>query len=398
MLLKANLHLCAMPMLSVVMPCLNEAKTIGACVHRALGALQACPGIDTWEVVVADNGSTDGSQQIAAQAGAQVVHVDQKGYGSALHSGIMATNGDWILFADADESYDFGEIDLFAARLQTGAEMVIGNRFKGHIEKGAMPFLHRYLGTPVISAIGRRSFGVRLGDFNCGMRAIVKQVYLRLGMKAPGMEYASEMIARAGMLGLRIDEVPISLHKDKRGRKPHLRTWSDGWKHLRLLLLLNPKWLLLAPAIIFLFTGFVFGSLLAFSYIQVFSLVLDIHTLYYASIFLIIGIQLLQFYVLARLFGSNMGLYPARRFSEVVYRLFAFEKSLLAGSAILLTGIGLSLYAVWQWQKAGFGSLDPVSVFRIIIPAGFCLAVGMQVVVFGFLLYTFKHMQTSPLS
>jgi hypothetical protein len=215
-------------------------------------------------------------------------------------------------------------------------------------------------------------------------------------MKAKGMEFASEMIAKASIQQLKIGEVPVNLYRDGRGRKPHLKTWRDGWKHLRLMLLLSPKWLLLYPALMFLVVGMVLGGALLFSYIRVFNLVLDIHTLYYASVMFMVGIQLLQFYILARLYGSSTGLYPARKFSRIVFKLLAFERALVAGSIIFFTGIALTLYALYQWKLRQFGPLDPAYVFRIIIPAGFCISIGMQVIVFGFLLYTFRQFVFSP--
>lgn len=378
------------------MPCLNEANTLARCISSARLAL-AQAGITQSEIIIADNGSTDDSVAIATAAGARVVHVTTKGYGAALHAGILAAQYEWIIFADADESYDFADVPQFIPAIRSGADLVVGNRFTGGIDAGAMPLLHRYLGTPVISWIGRQSFAVSLGDFNCGMRAIRKAAYEQLNMQSPGMEFASEMIAKAGLQRMHIAEVPVRLHKDGRDRKPHLKTWQDGWKHLRLMLLLSPKWLLLAPAIFFLMLGLLLSSTLLFSYIQVFNLVLDIHTLYYASIFVMLGTQLLQFYVLARLYGSKMGLYPARQFSQKINRWLDFETGLLLGGSIFLLGFLLSAYAVWQWQQAGFGPLDPSAVFRIIIPAGFCIALGMQIMVFGFLLYTIRQLQQPTL-
>ncbi|HMP92145.1 MAG TPA: glycosyltransferase family 2 protein, partial [Phnomibacter sp.] len=326
--------------ISVVIPCLNEARTIGTCIQKAQQAISRS-GL-AGEVLVADNGSTDGSATIAHSLHARVVPVPEKGYGAALHTGISQARYDWVLFADADESYDFTELERFIPPLQAGAQLVVGNRFAGGIAPGAMPWLHRYLGTPVISFIGRRSFGVTLTDFNCGMRALHKPSYLQLSIQSPGMEYASEMIAKAALHKWTIAEVPVSLHKDNRGRKPHLKTWSDGWKHLRLILLLSPKWLLLIPALIFLTLGLGLGTLLVFSYIKVFNLILSIHTLYYASVFVIIALQLLQFYVIARLYGHSIGLYPARRFASMVKHWLSFEKGLLLGGFLLLTGLALS--------------------------------------------------------
>lgn len=375
---------------SVVIPCLNEAKTIGTCLQKAKRSLAQLQ-LSFSEIIVADNGSNDGSMEICLAEGATVVRVEQRGYGAALDAGIREAKGDWIIFADGDDSYDFSEMGAFVPLMQEGYELVVGNRFAGNIQQNAMPFLHRYLGTPVISFIGRRSFQVPLSDFNCGMRAIKKSAYLNLGMKARGMEFASEMIAKAGLNQLKMAEVPVNLYKDGRGRKPHLRTWQDGWKHLRLILLLSPKWLLLYPAVLFLTIGSILGGLLVFSYIRIFNLVLDIHTLYYASVMFMVGIQLLQFYILARLYGSNMGIYPAKQFSNIVFRIMAFEKALVAGSFIFFLGLLLTAYAVFQWQQSGFGELDPAYIFRIIIPAGFCISLGMQVIVFGFLLYAFRQ-------
>ena len=383
-----------MPSVSIVMPCLNEAQTLQRCIGQARQALEAA-GMASPEVIVADNGSTDGSIDIAQASGARVVSVPVRGYGAALHAGIMHASSEWVLFADADDSYRFTELSHFLPHMHHHVDLIVGNRFAGGIDAGAMPWLHRYLGTPVLSWIGRRSFGVKLGDFNCGMRAVRKAAYEKLHMQCTGMEYASEMIAKAGLQRMHIVEVPVSLQRDGRNRRPHLKTWQDGWKHLRLMLLLSPKWLLLAPAIIFLLAGSFLGGILLFSYVEVFNLVLDIHTLYYASVFLMVGIQLLQFYVMARLVGSNMGLYPARRFSQFVFRWFGFESGLVAGGLLLLAGILLSLAALRQWQEAGFGPLDPSSVFRIIVPAGFSIALGMQCIVFGFLLYTIRQMQTT---
>ncbi|CAN5681253.1 glycosyltransferase family 2 protein [soil metagenome] len=379
-----------MSSLSVVIPCLNEANTIGTCIRKAILALQQLQ-LDSSEIIIADNGSTDGSQEACRKEGVTLITVEHKGYGAALDAGIKAATCEWIIFGDGDDSYDFGQIAAFIPMLEKGCQLVVGNRYTGNIQKGAMPFLHRYLGTPVISFIGRRSFRVSLGDFNCGMRAITKRAYLQLDMKAKGMEFASEMIAKAGLHQLKLCEVPVNLYKDGRGRKPHLRTWQDGWKHLRLILLLSPKWLLLYPAMFFLIIASLLGGALVFSFVRVFQLVLDIHTLYYASVMFMVGIQLLQFYIIARLYGSSMGLYPARRFANIVFRLLAFEKALLAGAAFFFTGIALTLYAVYQWQQKSFGPLDPTYVFRIIIPAGFCISVGMQIIVFGFLLYTFRQ-------
>ncbi len=380
--------------ISVVMPCLNEASTLGFCIKEAQTALEKA-GVHDTEIIVADNGSTDGSQQLAQELGANVIRVNQKGYGSALHAGISAARYDWVFFADSDMSYDFRNLEHFIPEMHHQADLIVGNRFKGHIDSGAMPFLHRYLGTPVISVLGRRSFGVNLGDFNCGMRAIKKDAYVKLQMQSGGMEYASEMIAKAGLKKLDIREVPVDLRKDGRDRKPHLSTWQDGWKHLKLILLLSPKWLLLFPSLFFMIAGLLLGSILLFNYVSISDLVLDIHTLYYASIFFVVGFQLFQFYLFAKLHGHKMGIYPKRKIVNDINRYFSFENSLILGSIIFLSGIFLSAVAVWQWKASGFGPLDPVKIFRIIIPAGFCISIGIQSMVFGFMMYVFSSLKNN---
>jgi glycosyltransferase involved in cell wall biosynthesis len=343
--------------ISIVIPCLNEANTIEGCIKRARQTLEHL-NIPAWEIIVADNGSTDGSQQIITGSGAALVLVPVTGYGAALDAGIRSANFEWIIFADGDSSYDFSDIGNFIPLMNASNDFIIGNRFSGNIEKGAMPFLHRYIGTPVISFIGRRSFGVNISDFNCGMRAIKKTAYEQLDMLSNGMEFATEMIAKASISKLKIAEVPVNLFIDKRGRKPHLNTWRDGWKHLRLILLLSPRLLLLYPAILFLLTGIFLSGALLFSYIKIFELILDIHTLYYASIMLMVGLQLLQFYVIARLFASNTGLDIQSNFSSGVQKLLSFERSLIAGAVLLFSGIAFTFFALYKWKLANFGPLD----------------------------------------
>lgn len=375
---------------SFVIPCLNEANTIGDCVKKAVAVI-ADLNIYNFEVIVADNGSEDGSQQIAIREGAKVINVKRAGYGNALDSGIRYAQYDWIIFADGDCSYDFGDARRFFPYMNETNDIIIGNRFAGKIEKGAMPFLHRYIGTPVISFIGRRLFGVNIRDFNCGMRAIKKSSYNKLGMVSGGMEYATEMIARASFQKLKMVEVPVNLFRDGRDRKPHLNTWRDGWKHLRLILLLSPRWILFYPAAGFLTIGLLLFTALIFSYVKVFDLVLDIHTLYYASIMLIVGMQLMQFFVIAKIYAANSGLDYDNKFPGFIQRKFSFERMLVAGSVIFALGVMLTIIAVYKWKLVNFGPLDPVAIFRIIIPAGFCIATGIQVIVFGFLMYTMRQ-------
>jgi glycosyltransferase involved in cell wall biosynthesis len=374
--------------LSIVIPCLNEAETIGHCISDAQKLLSgfSLEG----EVIVADNGSSDDSTAIAKGAGAIVVEVKERGYGATLHQGILQAKNEYILFADGDESYRFSEGAPFIHAFNQGYEIIIGNRYQGGIEKGAMPFLHRYLGTPILSGMGKKSFHVDLGDFNCGMRGIKKSIYIKLGMKSAGMEWATEFIARAAYKKCRITEVPVRLHRDGRPRKPHLKTWSDGWKHLKLILLLSPRWLLLYPAFFFFFAGSLLGVSLTFNEIIISHIVLDIHTLYFCSVFLIISLTFLEFYYMVNYYGMSLGIYPSKGITAWISRNLNFEKGLLAGVLLFLTGIGFSAAAVFRWYRLSFQNLDPQEIFRIIIPGGFCMIVGLQLVVFSFFLTMIK--------
>lgn len=376
--------------LSIVIPCLNESATIATCISRAKILLSklSIPG----EVLVVDNGSVDDSRSIAQTEGAKLIVAGERGYGAALRAGISAADGNFILFGDADDSYHFDEAMPFVEKLIDGNDLVIGNRYKGGIENSAMPFLHRYLGTPVISFIGRKSFRISLGDFNCGLRAITKNAYESLDMQSKGMEFATEMIAKAAYKKLKVSEVPVKLYKDGRGTHSHLHTWSDGWRHFRLILLLSPKWLLLLPAVLFLLLGLIFGSILVYSSIQVANVSLGIHTLYYCSVFLVISFQLFQWYLLAKIHGIQTGLYPQKKMPEFFFRHFSFEKGLIIGSLLIIAGFVLSLSVFFFWKEKQFGPLDPVQTFRVVIPAGFLIMVGIQLIVFGFIFYTIRNL------
>jgi glycosyltransferase involved in cell wall biosynthesis len=374
--------------LSIVIPCLNESGTIGTCILKAqkLLAAHALSG----EVIVADNGSSDNSRAIAIRSHAEVLDVKEKGYGSALHQGILHAKSEYILFADADDSYHFDEGGPFIEAFNEGYEIVVGNRYRGGIEKGAMPFLHRYLGTPVLSILGKKSFRVDLGDFNCGMRGIKKTTYDSLEMKSGGMEYATEFIAKAAYKKISIKEVPVRLYKDGRKGKPHLKTWSDGWKHLKLILLLSPKWLLLYPSLFFFLIGSLLGISLSFREIVISHIVLDIHTLYFCSVFLIISLTFLEFYYMINYYGMSLGIYPRRGLTHWISSHLNFEKGLLIGVLLFAAGIGLSTAAVFRWYRLSFQNLNPQEIFRIIIPGGFCMITGLQIVVFSFFLTLIK--------
>lgn len=370
--------------ISIVMPCLNEELTLATCIRRAREFLSTLPVPS--EIIIADNGSTDRSIEICRQEGVKCLQVPVKGYGAALHYGIMASSGSHIIFGDSDDSYHFDECKPFYDKLMDGADLVVGNRFTGGVEKDAMPFLHRYLGTPVISYMGRKSFRVPFTDFNCGLRAISKQAYLQLGMQSRGMDFIIEMLARAGYRKLRIEEVPVKLYKDGRNRPPHLNTWQDGWRQLRQIIMLSPKWLLWLPSLVFLISGIVLFSTLLFSRIKLANITLDIHTFFFGAVFIIIGLQLMQFYLLLRFYGFKMNLHYLSRTEEKMIGAFRFEKGLVIGGIIFLLGLLISFSALLEWSAADFGNLDPMHTFRLIIPGGLGIMAGIQIIIFSFLL------------
>jgi glycosyltransferase involved in cell wall biosynthesis len=374
--------------LSIVIPCLNESETIGNCIIKSKMLLKEFSLAG--EVIVADNGSTDDSIEIAKQHGAEVLEVSERGYGAVLHQGILYAKSEFVLFADGDDSYHFNEGSSFIQAFEQGFEVVIGNRFKGSIEKGAMPFLHRYIGTPILSMMGRKSFNVGLGDFNCGMRGIQRKTYEILEMKSGGMEYATEFIAKAAYKKCSIAEVPVNLYRDGRLRKPHLKTWSDGWKHLKLILLMSPKWLLLYPALFFFIIGSFLGISLSFNELVISNIVLDIHTLYFCSIFMIISLTFFQFYCMVNYYGMSLGIYARKGLTQWISVHMNFEKGLGIGFLLFLTGFILSMAAVFRWYRLSFQSLNPQEIFRIIIPGGFFMIVGLQIVVFSFFLTMIK--------
>lgn len=360
--------------LTILMPCLNEARTVEKCVCRALEFLRR-QQVDG-EVLVADNGSTDGSQAIAEAHGARVVQVANRGYGAALGAGIRAARGRFVVFADADDSYDFASIGPFLARLRAGADFVMGNRFRGGIAPGAMPFLHRYLGNPVLSFIGRLFFRIDVGDFHCGMRGFVRERVAALGLVTPGMEFASEMVAKAALAGLRIEEVPTTLRPDGRGRPPHLRTWRDGWRHLRFLLLFCPRWLFLYPGLALTVLGL--GGF-AVDAADLRALPLGIHSLLYMAAATVLGAQMIQLALLTKWVGIMSGVVPPQRWLARLSPYLSLENGLVAG--LLLTSLGLSWSAwlTWDWGSTGFGALDPSQTMRVVIPAVTLMILGAQV-------------------
>ena len=362
------------------MPCLNEAGTIARCIEKAGLGLQRAgvPG----EIIIADNGSTDGSQAIAKNLGARVVPVKEKGYGSALRGGIRAALGEWIIMADADGSYDFSEADRFAKKLREGFDLVMGCRLPaggGRILPGAMPWKNRWLGNPVLSFIGRFFFKCPAHDFHCGMRGFTRAAFEKMELQTTGMEFASEMVIKATLRKFKISEVPITLHPDGRSRPPHLRPWRDGWRHLRFMLLYSPRWLFLAPGLLLSALGIIFAAALSVNDIRIGGVELNVGTLMMACMAVVVGFQLVAFAFFTRVFAVAEGLLPEDPKLARVFKIFTLEKGLAAGLAVLLAGMILLLRALWLWQQAHFGLLPSMEEnLRRLIPAATLMILGIQ--------------------
>jgi len=362
--------------LTILMPCLNEAETLGTCVRKARDYL-ARSGI-AGEVLVADNGSTDGSQAIAESLGARVVAVPERGYGAALIAGIAAARGRFVIMGDSDDSYDFTALDPFVAKLREGYQLVMGNRFKGGIMPGAMPPLHRYLGNPVLSTIGRLFFGSPVGDFHCGLRGFDRDAMRRLELRAPGMEFASEMVVKATVQGLRMAEVPTTLSPDGRSRPPHLRSWRDGWRHLRFLLVFCPRWLFLYPGAGLFLAGLLAMALLLPGPVSAAGLTFDVHTLLYASGAMIMGFQAVQFWVFARIYGAQEGVVPEEGRLSALLARFGLEPALVVAGLLVLAGLGLGVAAVVIWGAEHFGPLSGMGAMRVAIASVTAMVLGLQ--------------------
>lgn len=369
--------------LTILMPCLNEAETIEGCILEAQGYLNAS-GVQG-EVLIADNGSDDGSQAMATTLGARVVDVPEKGYGAALSAGIRAARGRYVIMADSDGSYDFAHLDPFVERLRAGADLVMGNRFRGGIERAAMPPLHRYLGNPVLSGIGRLFFRTPIGDFHCGLRGFNREAVLGLHLDTPGMEFASEMVVKSALVGLKIEEVPTTLRPDGRSRPPHLRSWRDGWKHLKFLLTYAPHWLFYIPGLMIFAVGLgLFGPLLA-GPVRVGGATLDTGALILASALILIGFQMLCFYGLARLFTVRFGLLPTSERFERLRARVNVDVACLVGAAFLLAGIASAVGAIVWWGGQGWGDLSPGVIARPTAFAVVSSSIGVQLITTGFL-------------
>jgi hypothetical protein len=370
--------------LSVVMPCLNEAETLAACIRKARSSMQRC-GI-AGEIIIADNGSSDGSQAIAVSQGARVVEVKAKGYGSALMGGIGAARGTYVIMGDADDSYDFTNLMPFVEKLRAGNQLVMGNRFLGGIEPGAMPPLHRYLGNPVLTFIGRLFFGSSCGDFHCGLRGFSRDAILSLDLQTTGMEFASEMVVKATLRGLTISEVPTTLSPDGRSRPPHLRSWRDGWRHLRFLLMFSPRWLFLYPGMLLMLCGAATGAWLLPGPRRFGGVVLDVHTLLYAALAIVVGFQAVVFAICTKVFTISLGLLPEDQRMAKVFQVVTLETGLATGILMLLTGLAGSIFAVADWGLQSFGPLVHSQTLRWIIPSVTALILGSQVVLSSFFL------------
>lgn len=368
--------------LSIVMPCLNEAETLGGCIKKARAFLDL-HGI-AGEVIVADNGSTDGSQQIANALGARIVAIPVRGYGVALAGGIEAAQGEYVAMGDADDSYDFGSLLPFVERLRGGADLVMGNRFRGGIAPGAMPLLHRFLGNPVLSLLGRAFFGTPVGDFHCGLRAFRRDRALALGLTSPGMEFASEMVVKASIAGLAIAEVPTTLVPDGRSRPPHLRTWRDGWRHLRFLLLYAPRFLFFYPGLALLLTGVVATAVLATGDVTAGGVAFGVHTMIFATMSALIGAQMVGLAVLARLFGIRTGMWPESAGMRRVRGWFTVERGCIGGALSLFAGLAGGVAATMLWAQAGFGPLAPGELMRLTIPSMLLGCLGVQIAATSF--------------
>ena len=366
------------------MPCLNEAETLAACIQKAQSAIEK-DGLSA-EIIVADNGSTDGSQAIAKELGARLVPVARKGYGSALIGGIEAARGQLVIMGDADDSYDFTAIAPLIARLRDGCDLVVGNRFLGGIARGAMPWSHQWIGNPVLTFISRVFFHTPVGDAHCGLRGFRKDAFDRMKLRATGMEFASEMVIKASLKAMRIAEVPVALRPDGRSRPPHLRTWRDGWRHLRFMLLFSPRWLFLYPGVALFAAGLLAGAALEIGPVKVGPFGFDISTLLLAGFCCLIGYQLVVFAVFTKVFAMREGFHPPNAAYSAMFRYVRLETGLVAGLLMVVLGVGGLVLAVLSWQVAGFGALDPRTTMREVIPAAVLLTVGVQTVFASFFL------------
>lgn len=370
---------------SIVIPCLNEAETLERCIRKALASFKKLNV--RGEVIVSDNGSTDDSREIAERNGARVVQQHLKGYGNALRAGIEAARGKFVIMGDADDSYDFGDIGNFIENLRAGNDLVMGCRLPkggGTIMPGAMPWLHRWLGNPVLSRLGRLFYKSKITDFHCGLRAFTKEAYHQMKLNTTGMEFASEMVIKSTLLNQRITNVPVTLYKDGRSRPPHLRSWRDGWRHLRFMLLYSPRWLFLYPALSLLIFGLLVMGLLVPGPREIGGVVFDTNTLMMGAMAVILGVQILAFALSSRIFAQTEGFLPEDPKLQKWIKKFELEIGLIVGGVMTLLGlIAIVVTLVW-WSQLNFGELPRPTVLRVIIPAVTLVVVGMQIIFSSF--------------
>jgi glycosyltransferase involved in cell wall biosynthesis len=370
--------------LSILMPCLNEAETIQKCINEARKFL--AENNVNGEVVISDNGSTDGSQALAEEAGARVVLVAARGYGAALFEGTLNARGLYIIMGDADDSYDFTALGPFLKKLREGYDLVMGNRFLGGIRPGAMPWKNRYLGNPILSGIGRLFFSCPARDFHCGLRGYSSEAFRRLDLQTTGMEFASEMVIKANLLGMRIAEVPTTLDPDGRSRSPHLRPWRDGWRHLRFMLLYSPRWLFLIPGLLLMIVGCVGVVTLSAGNISVGSIHFGVHTMLYAAMTILVGYQAVVFSVFTKVYAISEGLLPEDPRLNKMFRFVKLESGLIVGAGVLLLSAIMTFYAFTYWRSRSYGPLDPDKMLRLVIPAVLFFVFGSQTVLSSFFL------------
>jgi len=366
------------------MPCLNEAETVETCVRDAFDSLDRMGVVG--EVIVADNGSTDGSRELAARAGARVVSVDEKGYGSALRGGIDAAHGKYIIMGDADDSYDFSHLDPFLERLRAGYDLVMGDRFSGGVDRGAMPLLHKYVGNPVLSGIGRLFFSTQVHDFHCGLRGFRRDSALKLDLKTPGMEFASELVVKASLKDMKITEVPTTLRVAGRSRSPHLRSFRDGWRHLRLLLLHSPRWLFFVPGVILMTIGVIGSAILMTGPKRIGAATFDTQAMLYAAGAIIIGYQAILFSLFAKLLAVREGWMPMTPRMRRALRYVRLRTGVLVGAALFIAGVGGSIYALALWSERSFGALNLHHSLRIVEPSLTAMILGSETMVGSFFL------------
>jgi glycosyltransferase involved in cell wall biosynthesis len=370
--------------LTIIMPCLNESLTLEACIREAQQFL-AASGVKG-EVLIGDNGSTDGSQDIARRCGARVVDISARGYGAALYGATMAARGRYIIMGDSDDSYDFTDLMPFVVKLREGYDLVMGNRFAGGIAPGAMPWKNRLIGNPLLSGLGRLLFRCPAKDFHCGIRGYSAAAFARMDLRTTGMEFASEMVIKASLSGMKIAEVPTTLSPDGRDRPPHLRPWRDGWRHLRFMLLYSPRWLFLYPGLVLMLLGLLAGGMLMPGPVTLGGVTFDVHTLLYAAVAVLVGFQAVSFAVFGKIFAMTEGLLPPDAGFERLFKYFRLETGLIAGFGLMLVGLAGSVWSLANWGAHSFGPLVASKMLRLVIPSGTCLALGCQVVMSSFLL------------